>query len=81
MRPDLMLTSGSDAGTDLLADLNRLLREGLAAVDWSEDDAVPRFQITARGRSYVEETNDDDQPSRSGWTDPVNSVTTQRRPR
>jgi len=49
MITNLMLTSGSDAGTDLLADLNRLLREGLAAVDWSEDDPAPRFQITPRG--------------------------------
>jgi hypothetical protein len=53
MITNLMLTSGSDAGTDLLADLNRLLREGLAAVDWTEDDPAPRFHVTARGRAEL----------------------------
>jgi len=53
MITNLMLTSGSDAGTDLLADLNRLLRDGLAAVEWAEDDPMPRFSITPRGRQAI----------------------------
>jgi hypothetical protein len=40
---------------DLLADLNRLLREGLVVMDWTDDDQAPRFPITPRGRAVVEQ--------------------------
>ena len=42
-----------DDYADLLADLNRLLREGLATIEWTDDDAAPRFQITPRGQAYA----------------------------
>jgi hypothetical protein len=63
MITDLMLTSGSDAGTDLLADLNRLLREGLVAVEWSEEDAVPRFRLTPRGAVVLADVGSTDVPA------------------
>jgi len=44
-----------DAETALIADLNRLLREGLATVEWSAD-APPRFQVTPAGQAYLDAT-------------------------
>jgi len=38
----------------LIADLSRLLREGLVQVDWSFEADVPRFAITRRGRVVAE---------------------------
>jgi len=45
--------SSLDAETAVLADLNRLLREGLAAVEWVDVDVPPRFHVTPRGRDYL----------------------------
>ncbi len=38
---------------ELLADLNRLLREGLVSVGWEDVDAPPRFTVTPQGRAYL----------------------------
>jgi len=75
--------------TDLLADLARLLREGLVRIDHDGYElpppfAGPRFTITPRGRSYVEEVvrvyeDDDDLPSRIHDLRRTESETTQRR--
>ena len=46
-------TSSLDVGTEVLADLNRLLREGLVRVDVAFEADVPRFQITPAGRRQL----------------------------
>jgi len=63
-----MFTPDLDADTALVADLNRLLREGLVSVGWEDMEAPPRFYVTPRGRQVLEETDDDDHPraDRSG---------------
>ncbi len=48
---------------ELLDDLGRLLREGLAAVDQVDgNDADPRFAITARGRAVLDDDPDEESP-------------------
>jgi hypothetical protein len=45
-----------DAETALIADLNRLLREGFASVEWVDTDVPPRFHVTEAGQAYLETT-------------------------
>jgi DNA-binding PadR family transcriptional regulator len=49
---------------DLEADLARLLRDGLVQIDRADDESDARFQITARGRSYVDEHEGAEQAAR-----------------
>lgn len=46
---------------DLVDDLSRLLREGLVAVqvDDADDDQIPRFRVTARGREICQDVADE----------------------
>lgn len=47
-----MLTGSEDDALDLMTDVYRLLREGLAEVD-EGDWASPRIRITPRGRDEL----------------------------
>jgi len=38
---------------ELIADLNRLLREGLAVIDETFELDVPRYAVTPAGRAYL----------------------------
>jgi hypothetical protein len=67
---------------DLVDDLSRLLREGLAFVDDHDDqEDVPRFRVTARGREELLATCDHtfiDSPAclKCGWTPPEDQPVT-----
>lgn len=43
---------------DLVADVRRLLREGLVHVEPDDVDATPRFYVTLRGRDELQATCD-----------------------
>jgi hypothetical protein len=68
----------SMTASDLLADLARLLREGLVRIDQTFEADVDRFQITRSGQGYLAETTDDEGPSRSDLGDRSAFETTQR---
>jgi len=75
-----MLTPDLDADTALVADLNRLLREGFASVEWSAD-APPRFHVTPAGQAYLDATEDDEEDHpRADQSGDAIRVTTQRGP-
>ncbi len=73
-----------DASVAFLADLNRLLREGLVRIeDPADEDEIERYRLTPRGTCEVrhgDEQPDDDQSPRND-DPPENSIpeTTQRR--
>ena len=77
--------TGPDVGAAVafLADLNRLLREGLVSIDHDGHElpppcSGPRYTITPHGRSYVQD-HDDQQSARYDLSDRSAPETTQRR--